>query len=189
MSNGAPESIRAGRYARAVPKNVEIKAKLSDPQATRMAVAALADDGPEILHQRDTFFATNKGRLKLRLQEDGDGQFAELIAYERPDEAGTTVSHYDILPVDDPERLLEMLERVLGVAGRVEKRRELSMIGRTRVHIDEIAGLGVFLELEVVLAAGEPESAGHKEAAELFDSLDIPAENRVVGAYVDLIAG
>lgn len=170
-----------------MPKNVEIKAKLADPQATRMAVAALATDSPEVLEQRDTFFTTNKGRLKLRLQKDADGEFAELIAYERPDDVGSTVSHYDILPIDDPERLLEMLERVLGVAGRVEKRRELSMIGRTRVHIDEIAGLGVFLELEVVLGAGESEQSGHEEAAVLFDKLNIPAADRVQSAYVDLL--
>ena len=40
----------------------------------------------------------------------------------------------------------------LGVRGVVKKTRRLIMIGQTRVHIDDVEGLGTFMELEVTNA-------------------------------------
>jgi predicted adenylyl cyclase CyaB len=73
------------------------------------------------------------------------------------------------------------------VRGRVVKRRELVIVGRTRVHLDEVEGLGAFVELEVVLGEGEPVDAGTREAHELMDRLGIPRDSLVPGAYIDLL--
>ena len=43
----------------------------------------------------------------------------------------------------------ETLGKALGVKGRVKKTRLLYMVGQTRVHVDEVEGLGNFMELEV----------------------------------------
>ena len=37
----------------------------------------------------------------------------------------------------------------VGVKGVVRKRRMLYMVGQTRVHLDQVEGLGDFMELEV----------------------------------------
>jgi len=37
----------------------------------------------------------------------------------------------------------------LGIKGVVRKRRVVYMIGQTRVHLDQVEGLGYFMELEV----------------------------------------
>ena len=42
------------------------------------------------------------------------------------------------------------LGQALGVKGVVRKRRMLYMIGQTRVHMDQVEGLGDFMELEVL---------------------------------------
>ena len=83
--------------------------------------------------------------------------------------------------------LLEALSSVLSVRGIVAKRREVFLIGRTRVHLDRVENLGCFVELEVVLAPGEPVYEGHREAHNLLRSLEVPERALVAGAYIDLL--
>ena len=56
------------------------------------------------------------------------------------------------------------LEKALGLRGRVRKVRTLYRSGRTRIHLDEVEGLGSFIELEVVLLPGEGVKEGTQEA-------------------------
>lgn len=169
-----------------IARNVEIKARVSSIEALLPRVRALAQHGPESISQDDTFFACATGRLKLRVFADGRG---ELIAYERPDAAGPKTSDYRITPVADPDSLRATLARALGVTGRVIKLRTLFLIGRTRVHLDRVEGLGDWLELEVVLAEGERAERGVAEAQALLASLQVDATQLVSGAYVDLLRG
>lgn len=165
-------------------RNVEIKARVADPAALRVRVAALARAAPVMIGQRYTFFDVARGRLKLRRFDDGSGQ---LIVYERDDTAGPKTSTYSTSPCPDAAGMECVLARALGVRGVVEKRRELFMIGRTRVHLDEVRGLGHFLELEVVLGASEPAADGEREAHDLLAKLAVPASALVAPAYIDLL--
>jgi adenylate cyclase class IV len=168
-------------------RNVEIKARVSDPAALRARAAALAAAARGVEgNQRDTFFLVARGRLKLRRFEDGTG---ELIFYERADTTGPKTSAYSIAPCPDAAALEAVLARALGVRGVVAKRRELFMVGRTRVHLDEVHGLGHFLELEVVLRDGEPAADGEREAHDLLAKLGVPAAALVAPAYIDLLEG
>jgi adenylate cyclase class IV len=165
-------------------RNVEVKARVSSIEALLPKVSVLARHGPELIAQDDTFFACSTGRLKLRVFADGQ---AELIAYARPDTAGPKTSDYCITPVADPDALRASLARALGVAGRVIKQRTLFLVGRTRVHLDRVEGLGEWLELEVVLREGEHAEQGVAEAQALLASLQVEATQLVSGAYVDLL--
>jgi len=167
-----------------VPVNVEIKARVDDMDSLRERVRALAGCDARVLRQEDTFFQIPSGRLKLRVIDETQG---ELIYYERCDEPGPTPSEYLISPVADPEAFKEVLSAALGVRGVVRKERELFMIGRTRVHLDEVEGLGSFVELEVVLAPEEPAETGHDEAQELLEMLLIPPADLADTAYIDLV--
>ena len=165
-------------------RNVEIKARVPDLAEVERRAAALATGGPTLLLQDDTFFATRRGRLKLR--ELGGGH-AQLIHYDRPDAAGPKVSDYVIAAVPEPQPLREALARAYGIRGRVVKRRILYLAGRTRIHLDRVDGLGSFVELEVVLDDGEPAQAGRAEADSLMARLGIEPSQLVEGAYLDLI--
>ena len=61
------------------------------------------------------------------------------------------------------------------------------MIGRTRVHLDRVDGLGTYVELEVVLRDDESAADGDAEAARLMDALGIAESDLVEGAYADLL--
>ena len=168
-----------------MPRNIEIKARLLDPGATVAKVASLASEGPTVIEQDDTFFACSGGRLKLRAFPGGTG---ELIFYRRADQAGPKESFYVRSPTASPDSLREALTLAHGEAGRVRKKRQLFLIGRTRVHLDDVEQLGHFLELEVVLADGEAAEDGMREAHALMASLGIAPAQLVEQAYVDLLA-
>ena len=165
-------------------RNVEIKARISGVAALLPRAARLADTGPTVIEQEDTFFACPNGRLKLR---DEFGAGAELIFYQRADLSGPKESFYLRVPVPDPQALREVLQLAHGQTGRVRKRRVLFLIGRTRIHLDVVEGLGEFLELEVVLQDGEPATQGIVEAHKVMAQLGVTAQQLIQGAYVDLL--
>jgi predicted adenylyl cyclase CyaB len=165
-------------------RNIEIKARVADMQALTACAAAIADSGPVEIPQDDTFFGCANGRLKLRVVEDGRG---ELIFYRRPDADGPKVSFYVLSPTESPDTLREALTLANGQEGRVVKHRTLFMVGRTRVHLDRVQGLGDYMELEVVLADDETPEEGVREAHALMARLGIAQHSLVTGAYHDLL--
>jgi predicted adenylyl cyclase CyaB len=70
----------------------------------------------------------------------------------------------------------------------VRKRRTLYLVGQTRVHLDEVEGLGHYLELEVVLEPEESTEDGAAVAHELMATLGISDEDLEANAYIDLIS-
>ena len=165
-------------------RNIEIKAKIPDLAAIRAKAAALAAGPAQIINQTDTFFVVSRGRLKVRAFSDGSG---ELISYERANQRGPRESIYSRVACQDARALSEALGVVLPVRGIVAKRREVFLVGRTRVHLDRVENLGCFVELEVVLASGEPVEPGHREAHDLLRALQIPERALVADAYIDLL--
>jgi predicted adenylyl cyclase CyaB len=163
-------------------RNIEIKARIAGVVALQPLAARLADTGPTIIEQDDTFFACAHGRLKLREQF---GAGAELIFYQRADASGPKESFYLRVPVAEPNAMRELLQRAHGAAGRVRKRRVLFLVGRTRIHLDRVEGLGEFLELEVVLRDGEAAEEGIAEAGRIMAQLGVTPQQLVQGAYVD----
>jgi predicted adenylyl cyclase CyaB len=167
-----------------VPRNVEIKARVPDPEALRRKVETIAGEAAELLVQEDTFFRCPNGRLKLRVFDDGSG---ELIFYERSDRAGPSESRFRKAPASDPALLRTALGKALGIVGTVRKRRLLHLVGQTRIHLDEVAGLGHFVELEVVLADDQSTADGDAIARQLMAELGIRADDLIDVAYVDLL--
>ena len=167
-----------------VARNVEIKARVADPLALRKRIAALPTEGAHVLEQIDTFFNTPHGRLKLR--EFGNG-CAELIYYERPDQTQAKLCTYERVSCSSPAALRHALSAALGARGVVRKRREVFVVGATRIHLDDVEGLGTFLELEVVLTEGQSIASGTAIATELLRALGIGQSSLVSGAYIDLM--
>lgn len=167
-----------------MPTNIEIKARIADSRRARRLAEKIADEPARILRQTDTFFRVPEGRLKLREFPD---EPAELIFYRRPDREGPKASDYAIWRTGDPQGLRALLALSLGEIGSVRKVRTLLMAGRTRIHLDEVEGLGSFLELEVVLDDGDDPAAGGSEARRLMATLEIQDGDLVDRAYIDLL--
>lgn len=165
-------------------QNIEIKARISSVAAVLPKALSVATAAPVEIHQDDTFFQCEHGRLKLRSFDNGKG---ELIFYSRADQAGPKTSFYLISQTEQPQQLRDVLTAAHGAVGRVIKHRTLVMAGRTRIHLDRVQNLGEFLELEVVLEEGEDAALGVAEAHALMQQLGVEPEQLLETAYVDLL--
>ena len=163
--------------------NVEIKAIVNDPSFVRnyLVNSAIFKGTDE---QTDTYFNVKAGRLKLR-----EGNIENnLIFYNRTNQAGPKSSHFNLVKIEDPKGLKDVLERSCGIKMIVRKKREIYYIGNVKFHIDEVPGLGSFIEIEAgnILA--------NRTEAELLDQcnfylkeLGIKEEDLVSESYSDLL--
>ena len=167
-------------------RNIELKARLADPDAARAAARRLGARLDATLRQTDTYFVVPHGRLKLR--EFGSGP-AELIFYHRPDSAGWRASDYRLVPVADAGPLRELLSAALGVRGVVRKVREVWLWENVRIHVDQVEGLGTFLEFEVLVGPDFPEALCRTRAEELARAFGFGEGERIAGSYADMSGG
>jgi predicted adenylyl cyclase CyaB len=165
-------------------RNVEIKARVGDLEDFAVRLKTLNPGKAEVIVQEDVFFRVPAGRLKLRILGPRSG---ELIHYFRPDRSGPKASEYEILRTREPGHLRNILTAALGVRGVVKKVRLISRIGATRIHLDDVGGLGLFMELEVVLQPGQSPKEGAATARALMKKLGIKTADLVGGAYIDLL--
>jgi cytidine deaminase len=165
-------------------RNIELKARDAQPERTlELALALGAEDRGEIA-QTDTYFSRARGRLKLREQEPGE---AELIQYRRADASAARESEYRRVPAADAPALRAALDAALGTLVVVTKRRRLLLHENVRIHLDEVEGLGSFVELEGVLGPGGSPRSEQKKVEALRTQLEIgELEPR---SYSDLLLG
>jgi len=126
----------------------------------------------EAMRQVDTYYRVPRGRLKLRqierLRPDGtpipESGSAELIGYDRPPVTGSRWSAYRVAAVDPlaANDLHAALMLTHDLLVRVLKRRDVLHVGATRIHLDQVEGLGSFVELETVIGAQDDQEATHE---------------------------
>jgi len=164
--------------------NVEIKARCADPERVRRVLAAVGADCRGTDRQVDTYFRCAAGRLKLR---EGDIENA-LIHYARADDAGPKESRVTLFPTAAGSGLGGLLERALGVLVVVRKRREIYFVGTVKIHVDEVDGLGTFVEIEAIDRDGTLGRDRLKEQCEaLMERLGVRPDDLVARSYSDLL--
>lgn len=137
-------------------------------------------------HQIDTYFhlPEGKGRLKLR---EGNIEHS-LIHYQRSDLAGPKRSEVTLYhPQADPA-LKAVLSASLGVITVVDKLRQIFFIENVKFHLDEVVGLGTFVEIEAIDLDG---SIGEKrlrgQCEHYLGLFEIKKEALVEVSYSDLL--
>jgi adenylate cyclase, class 2 len=166
-------------------RNLELKARDSDPGRSLETCQELGAEEKGTLLQEDTYFNVPRGRLKLR-QEGGSS--AHLIAYERSDESGQRESRYRLVEIRNAPELGEALASVLGVAAVVRKSRRLFLCEGVRIHLDSVEGLGSFIEFEGVAAPEDTDLRRFERSlADLQLSFGIEEADLIGESYCDLI--
>jgi len=124
--------------------NIEIKARTANATHIRQYLLHRGAEFRGIDLQTDTYFQVPHGRLKLRQGNIENN----LIWYQRKDQAGPKQSDFILTPVQDAASLKQTLTNALGVKITVVKKREIYYIGNVKFHLDELEGLGTFVEVE-----------------------------------------
>lgn len=162
-------------------RNIEMKARVADLEAARSVALRLGarDTGVDV--QVDRYYALEGGRrVKLRTNRDG----AHLIHYDRAETAGVRPSDYTITPVrEDGVCRVPTGEPIV----TVRKRRRILLLGNVRIHLDDVEGLGTFLELEAVVDAAHDDARCRAQVDELLAALGIADADLIRASYGELL--
>ena len=165
-------------------KNLEAKFRLANHADAEARATALGYTRRAILNQRDTFFRVSNGKLKLR-EENGS---AALIFYRRDQSGPLMLSNYEIVPVAEPSRTLRMLADALGAIAVVEKMRTLMMRDNVRLHLDTVANLGEFGEIEAVIAEGDSPEQSRAAVDQILAALGVARADLIDVSYFEMLA-
>ncbi len=165
-------------------KNFEFKAKVNEIESYENKLLTLKPRYVGLDHQVDTYFNTEKGRLKLR---EGNIENA-LINYDREDVLGSKESKVILYKHQPNIALKDILTKQLGIKIVVDKKRKIYFIDNIKFHFDEVEGLGKFIEVE----ARDCDGAYSLEELEMqcnkyFKFFDLAEENIIEKSYSDLV--
>jgi adenylate cyclase class 2 len=163
--------------------NVEFKCELRDPNLARAIISRRGATFIGTLEQTDTYYKIPSGRLKKREQT---GEPVEYIFYDRENRTRPKLSHFHIY--SEHEALERFGTQPLPIWVVVKKRRDLFLIGNVRLHVDQVEGLGFFLELEAMVSTSNNVARCHQSIADLRQALQPVLGEPIAVGYSDLLA-
>lgn len=163
-----------------MPVNLELKIKLRDPEKVIEKLKSIRADYKGELNQTDIYYKSNNYRLKLRL-ENGT---RTMIKYLRNEGTGKRWSEFHLLSLGN-NNARSYLKDILEEETLVEKVRQLFIYNTTRIHIDNVKGLGTFLELETGVISNKVDAA--KKFDEIKNLLSLDDTNEIRKSYRDLL--
>lgn len=167
--------------------NIEIKARSRDAASLRQYLLGQGAEFRGTDHQTDTYFNSPRGRLKLR-----EGNIENnLIYYERADQAGPKQSFFKLVKVADAAGLKDALSASMGIKVVVSKKREIWYISNVKFHIDEVEGLGAFMEIEAgnLLAPELGRDALQAQCDHYMQAMGVREADLLQVSYSDLLLG
>jgi adenylate cyclase class 2 len=164
--------------------NVEIKARCRNAEFIRNYLQANNAELKGTDEQTDTYFEVPNGRLKLR-----EGNIENnLIFYERKNQAGPKNSTFNLVKIEDARGLKEVLTKSNGIKVVVKKKREIYYIKNVKFHIDEVPGLGSFVEIEAGNILADLGAEKLKSQCDFYmKELGVKPEDLVEISYSDML--
>lgn len=164
--------------------NIEIKASSKNQAGIREILRSKNAEFKGVDHQVDIYFNVKSGRLKLR-----EGNIENhLIHYNRENKSGPKQSDLILYKPTPGSNLKEILIKSLGILVVVKKKREIYFIDNVKFHLDDVNGLGTFVEIEAIDSAGSLEKEKLFEQCNYYLKLfEIKNEDLVAESYSDLL--
>jgi predicted adenylyl cyclase CyaB len=164
--------------------NIEIKARCHDPDRVRSVLKTHDARYAGRDHQIDTYYEAPQGRLKLR---QGNIENA-LIAYDRVDQSGPKTSDVLLYKTADSDGLKAILDKTLKTRIVVDKQRDIYFLDNVKFHVDEVEGLGNFVEIEVIDETGSASKEELRRQCERYITLlGITEDDLLTHSYSDML--
>ena len=174
---------------------VELKLRAThEPLRERLADRGAVHEGT--VTQRDTYydaphrdFAATDEALRVRIEEPVDGERAAEVTYKGPlvDDSSKTREEHETVVGSETE-----IRAVLGATGFdpaavVEKERERFALDGYTVTLDEVAGLGEFIEIETAVETEGDIPIARERARELLADLGLDTDATIRTSYLGLL--
>jgi adenylate cyclase class IV len=167
-----------------VPRNIEIKVRLEAIDDARAIALGLGATPHAVEEQIDRYYTlTGSRRVKLRTVAGGR---AELVEYRRSEATGVRASDYTVTPVRDAAARRCLLPKGSALLV-VRKRREILLWDNVRIHLDQVEGLGTFLELEAVVDRAHDDARCRTQVAALMEALGVRDADLIRASYAELL--
>lgn len=164
--------------------NVEIKAKCLDQKRIRKILSDHHCLAQGTDHQIDTYFSVPNGRLKLR---QGNIENA-LIHYQRSNQEGPKQSEVTLFQCSDGLSLKAVLSKALTMLAVVDKKREIYFIENVKFHLDQVKGLGTFVEIEAIDTNGTlGKDKLYQQCRYYLDLFKITETDLIAESYSDMV--
>lgn len=165
--------------------NIEIKAKCFHPEKVEAFLLANKARFVGLDHQKDTYFNVPEGRLKLR---QGNIENS-LIFYNRPDQEGPKQSDFSLSKIAEGATTEQVLTRALGVKVVVDKYRKIFYIDNVKFHLDEVPGLGSFVEIEAGNLADATKTVEDlkRQCDYYMNAFEVAEEDLIHHSYSDML--
>ena len=167
-----------------MPKNYEIKSSVKSVEYIREVARKLVKNKTHKHFkefQKDIYYDTGKGRLKLRIINNETGN---LIFYDRKEHNKKRVSNYIISETKNFKELDEILKKLFNIFVVVDKEREIFIYDNIRIHLDKVKKLGSFLEIEIIYDSFKE---AKKTMNELIEYFNLEEKDFIKESYSDML--
>jgi len=166
---------------------IEVKVKIKDIKQIKSRLKKLGAKYLGTLKQIDTYFLIKqsdrfRSAPRLRVRQDLIGKKARLEYHEPKDKLTT---HEFELEINDAKTAETILKR-LGLAREtaIQKTRLEYKLGKMNIVLDDVKGLGKFIEVEII---NGKRSESKKRIFELLDKLGVDRKNVMDNGYLHMI--
>lgn len=178
---------------------VEVKAFLEgiSPEKLEQRRMVLGFQKTAVLHERDVYyngrsrdFCKTDEALRLRsCTRLPDGTAVHMLTYKSPklDAVSNARREYEVTVSDGNTagRLLEALD--YQPAFTVEKVRREYRLNEVTLCVDEVTGLGRFLELEMLIEDEGDRNTAERQLLKLLDQLEVSRDRLTGTSYLELL--
>lgn len=173
---------------------VELKVRAAH-EPTRERLAALDATAHGVVRQEDTYydaphraFAETDEALRVR-REQGDGETTRLT-YKGPlVESASKTREERETDIENPDELRAILDALGFVpAATVEKKRETFEYEEYTVVLDDVDGLGEFVEVERAVESESGIERARDGARDLLSTLTLDPDEQIRTSYLELLA-
>ena len=164
---------------------LQFKAELRDPEIARAVCRTIGARLQATIDQVDTYYRIPQGRYKRRESTiEGRAQPIEYFLFDQTDRSLPRLSHYTAYTQRQAAERFGATPPPVAVI--VSKRREVYRLESVAIHLDEVEGLGRFIEFESVETPEHSLADGRRIIAELRKAFDSSMGEPLLASYLDL---